>query len=74
MTKPQTIRQESEETIGRLGYYIPPYKLAQMMKTAQQIMDLLSRSCVPASYAECSIILDIVQNSIAKANGMEESQ
>lgn len=75
MTKLQSIKQETEETVERLGYYIPPYRLAQMLKTAQQVIDLISKSTVPsASYAECRFILEIVQGSIEKANGMEESQ
>ena len=62
-----TIKQEAEETTARLGYYITPYKLSKLMKTAQRVMDMIVKDNTPASYADCRMILEIVQASINKS-------
>ena len=57
MTPSENIKHEAAEITGRLGYYIPPYRLSSLMKTAQRITDLLTRSDVCMSYAECQITM-----------------
>lgn len=65
------IRQEAEEITSRTGRFIPPYRLANLMKTAQRITDLISRSDIAMTYDECQIVLDIVQTAVCKAIGMD---
>jgi len=69
MTPSENIKREAEEITGRLGYYIPPYRLASLMKTAQKITDLLTKSDVCVSYAEFQIILATVKGAIDTATG-----
>lgn len=35
------IKREAEEIAGRTGRYIPPYRMANLMKSAQRITDLM---------------------------------
>jgi hypothetical protein len=73
VTPSENIKHEAAEITGRLGYYIPPYRLSSLMKTAQRITDLLTRSDVCMSYAECQIILTIVNGAIDTATGKDEN-
>lgn len=40
--RPRTLAEETELARAAGDYYIPPYKLAQMTKTAAKILDILS--------------------------------
>ncbi len=71
MTNTELFRKEAEEIQGRTGFYIPPYRMASLMKTAQKIMDLLTKSDVAMSYQEIRIILDIVRGAVNGATGEE---
>lgn len=64
MAKLPTIQQEAQNVAEQGGYYISPYQLAEMSKTASKIIDMLSKSGFQPSYAECKIVLDIVQKTL----------
>lgn len=65
------IKFEAEEITGRTGRYIPPYRLANLMKTSQRITDLIVRSDVAMTYDEIQLVLGIVQQAVGKAIGKE---
>ena len=65
------IRHEAEEIASRTGRFIPPYRLANLMKTAQRITDLIVRSDVAMTYDESQLVLGIVQGAVGRAVGKE---
>ena len=65
------IKHEADEIASRTGRYIPPYRLANLMKTAQRITDLLVRSDIAMTYNEIQLVLDVDQSAVGKAIGKE---
>lgn len=65
------IKRETDEITSRTGRYIPPYRLANLMKTSQRITDLIVRSDVAMTYEEIQLVLDIVQGAVGKAIGRD---
>jgi hypothetical protein len=65
------IRHEADEITSRTGRFIPPYRLANLMKTAQRITDLIVRSDVAMTYDEIQLVLGIVQGAVGRAVGKE---
>lgn len=63
------IKQEAQEIAGRAGLYIPPYRMANLMKAAQRIVDLLTKADLAITYRECLLVLDIVRNAIGAVTG-----
>lgn len=72
MTQSEIMKKEAEEIASRTGRYIPPYRMASLMRSAQKIFDLLVRTDVCTTYEESIIILDIVRGEIRSATGKEE--
>lgn len=72
MTQSEIMKQEVEDIASRTGRYIPPYRMASLMRSAQKIFDLLVRTDVCTTYEESIIILDIVRGAIRSATGKEE--
>jgi hypothetical protein len=72
MTGTECIKREADEIVRRTGRYIPPYRLASLMKMAQRIVDLLTKTDVTVTYSECVIVLSIVRAAIRGATGEEE--
>jgi hypothetical protein len=68
-TTPDYIKHEAQEIAGRTGLYIPPYRMANLMKTAQRIVDLLVKADLAMAYRECMIVLDIARNAIRTITG-----
>ena len=66
------IRHEADEITSRTGRYIPPYRLANLMKTAQLITNQIVRSDIAMTYDEIQIVLSIVQGAVGKAIGKED--
>ncbi len=66
------IKHEAEEITGRTGCYIPPYRMAHLMKSAQKISDFLVKSDISMTYKECEIVLQIVLNTIRTITGKED--
>lgn len=67
MTPSEILKNEAEEITQRTGRYIPPYRMASLMRSAQKIADLLVRTDVCTSYEESMIVLDIVRGAILAA-------
>lgn len=65
------IRHEADEITSRTGRYIPPYRLANLMKTAQMITNQIVRSDIAMTYDEIQIVLGIVQGAVCRAVGKE---
>lgn len=65
------IRHEADEIASRTGRYIPPYRLANLMKTAQRITDLLVRSDIAMTYDEIQLVIGVVQGAVSRATGKE---
>jgi hypothetical protein len=65
------IKREAEEIAGRTGRYIPPYRMANLMKSAQRITDLMVKTDLAMTYEECVIVLNIVQSTIRAITGKE---
>jgi len=67
------IRHEADEIASRTGRYIPPYRLANLMKTSQRIFDLVVKSDIAMTYEEIQLVLGIVQNAVGQAIGKESN-
>lgn len=52
MTTAEAFQKECEEITHRTGRYIPPYRMASLMRTAQKITDMLSKADVCMTYEE----------------------
>ena len=72
MTASEILKKECEEVTQRTGIYIPPYRLANLLKTASKILDLLTKSDICISYNECLIVLRVVMNAIREVTGEED--
>lgn len=68
------IRREADEIASRTGRYIPPYRLANLMKTAQRITDQIIRSDVAMTYEEIQLVLGVVLDAVGKAIGEENNK
>lgn len=71
MTAAEAFKKECEEITQRTGRYIPPIRMASLMRTAQKITDMLTKADICMTYEECSIVLDIVSGAIKSATGQE---
>lgn len=74
MTAAERLQAEKEEVIKRAGFYIPPYRLANLMKAAGRITDILVRADTNMCYEECRIILAIVASTIGIISGEDENE
>lgn len=66
------IKREAEEIVGRTGRYIPLYRMANLMKSAQKITDYLVKADLAMTYEECVIVLNILRSTIQSITGKEE--
>lgn len=71
MTPAEILKKECDEITQRTGIHIPTYRMNNLMKTAQKVMELITKSDVCISYYECMIILRIVMGAIREATGEE---
>ncbi len=72
MASPATaefLNKEIQEITGRTGYYIAPYRLANLMKTSQKVMELVTRAELCMTYHESLMVLRIVSGAIQQATG-----
>lgn len=53
--------------IQQCGYYITPARMANLMKAASKILNLLVTADLAVSYEECRIVLKIVDGAISEA-------
>ena len=71
MSTADYIRLEADEIASRTGRYIPPYRLANLMKTAQRITDQIVKADVAMTYDEIQMVLGVVQDAVGKATGRD---
>lgn len=71
MTASEILKKECEEITQRTGIYIPSYRLANLLKTASKVFDLITKSDICMSYHECLIVMRIVMNTIREVTGEE---
>lgn len=64
MTPAERIQAEKEQILADTGHYIPPYRLANLMKAVAKIMDILVKADTNICYEECNIILAVVASTI----------
>ena len=65
MTAAERLRAEEEKILDETGFYIPPFRLANLTKAAGKITDILIKADINICYEECKIILKIVAATIA---------
>lgn len=71
MTPAEALKKECEVITQRTGRYIPPYRMASLMRTAQKVTDMLTKADICMTYEECSIILEIVSGAIRSVTRQE---
>lgn len=71
MTSSEILKKETDEIIQRTGIHIPPYRLANLMKTAQRVLDMIVKSDICVSYHEALLVLRIVSGAINEVTGGE---
>ena len=52
MTPAERVQAEKERIIAEAGFYIPPYRLANLMRAAARIADVLVKADTNMSYDE----------------------
>lgn len=72
MTPGEIFKREVDNITQRTGRYIPPYRLASLMKTAQKVTDLITKSDVCVTYEESMMVLSIVRSAIREITGEGE--
>lgn len=72
ITQPEILKRECDDITARTGFYIPPYRLAFLMKIAQKVTDLLIKSDICISYREAVVVLKIVTGALKDVTGMED--
>ena len=60
MTPTEKLLAEQEKVVAERGYYIRPVRMANLMKAASRIFDILTKADTAISYEECRIVLEIV--------------
>ena len=67
MTPTEKLLAEQEKIVAERGYYIRPVRMANLMKAASRIFDILTKADTAISYEECRIVLEIVARAIDAA-------
>ena len=67
MTPTEKLLAEQEKVVAERGYYIRPIRMANLMKAAAKIFDVLTRADTAVSYEECRIVLEIVGRAVDAA-------
>ena len=73
MTPSEALQREYQDIMQRTGRYIPPYRMASLMQTAQKVTNLITKSDICTTYEECSLVLDIVSGAIQSVTGYKET-
>lgn len=72
MTPTEKLLAEQEKIVAERGYYIRPVRMANLMKAASRIFDILTKADTAISYEECRIVLEIVGAIDAAAPDVKE--
>lgn len=71
MTASEYLKKETEEILQKKGIYIPPYRLSNLIKTAQKITETIVKSDICMSYYEMLLVLRIAMSSVKEVYGEE---
>ena len=47
MTAAERLQAEKERLLATTGFYVPPYRMANLMKAAAKIMDIVINAAIP---------------------------
>lgn len=72
MTPAEHLSLERSRIELEQGYYLTPYRAAELTKIASKILNTLTTSVVGMTYAECRYVLDIASNAINQASGYKK--
>ena len=72
MTPAERVQAEKERIIAEAGFYIPPYRLANLMRAAARIADVLVKADTNMSYDERRIVLGLVLATISAVTEGED--
>ena len=72
MTPAERVQAEKERIIAEAGFYIPPYRLANLMRAAARIADVLVKADTNMSYDECRNVLGLVLATISAVTEGED--
>ena len=73
MPRLKRLKDEAETVVEKIGYFIPPYEWADMMKLAGKIANILTApAATTMTYRKALIILEIVEISIKKMLAEED--
>lgn len=61
-----TMAEEAAVVTERLGYYVPPWRLAMLMKTACRVLNIITDSKTQCTYTDCKLILGMVEDSLRR--------
>lgn len=68
-TTAEFLNKEIQEITARTGYYITPCRLANLMKTANKVMELVTKADLCMTYHESLMVLRIVSGAIQQVTG-----
>ena len=57
MTAAERLQAEKERLLTTTGFYVPPYRMANLMKAAAKIMDIIIKADTNICYEECRFII-----------------
>lgn len=69
MTAAERLQAEKERLLAATGFYVPPYRMANLMKAAAKIMDIVIKADTNICYEECKIVLGIVSTMLSSLSG-----
>lgn len=72
MTAAERLQAEKERLLAATGFYVPPYRMAKLMKAAAKIMDIVIKADTNICYEECRFIMAIVNAAIPNAADQTE--
>ena len=68
MTAAERLQAEKERLLTTTGFYVPPYRMANLMKAAAKIIKADTNIC----YEECRFIMAIVDAAIPRVSDQTE--
>lgn len=73
MTAAERLQAEKERLLATTGFYVPPYRMANLMKAAAKIMDIVIKADTNICYEECRFIMAIVNAAITNVTQVSVS-
>ena len=72
VTAAERLQAEKERLLTTTGFYVPPYRMANLMKAAAKIMDIIIKADTNICYEECRFIMAIVDAAIPRVSDQTE--